>query len=135
MSQVQSEGFPLIGGLDLKTPALQLQPGNCIDAVNFEPDINGGYRRMYGYERYSGQPSPSAGKYWLAEVVLSGVVAVGNVITGVTSGATGNILQLNTGELVLANVIGTFIAESIKVVNTVVGTVSSVIISSATTPI
>ena len=135
MSQIQSEGFPCIGGLDLKTPALQLQPGNCIDAVNFEPNINGGYRRMYGYERFSGQPTPSASSYWLAEVVLSGTVVVGNTITGGTSGATGYVLQLNTNELVLTNVIGTFVAESIKVSNVVIGTVSTVLIDSALTPI
>lgn len=56
----KSSTFLLRGGLDLVTPPVALQPGTAIAAVNYEPDI-GGYRRMRGYERFNGSPSPSDG--------------------------------------------------------------------------
>ncbi len=135
--QVLTEAFPFVGGLDLKTPALQLPPGCCIDAVNYEPDINGGYRRMYGYERFDGRQQPHTSIYWNMAVTLTGAVTVGNVVTGATSGATAVVLQVNgTTELIVTALIGTFKAtESIDVSATPVGTVSSVVQVGAQTPI
>lgn len=47
-SQVRAEAFQLAGGLDLVSPALAMAPGMLISCNNFEPDVNGGYRRMFG---------------------------------------------------------------------------------------
>lgn len=50
--------FPLGGGLDLATPAIAAKPGTARAALNYESDLSG-YRRMFGYERFDGQTSPT----------------------------------------------------------------------------
>lgn len=50
----------LEGGLDLETPALTVRPGRMLACKNHEVDTLGGYTRIEGYERYDGQPEPSA---------------------------------------------------------------------------
>lgn len=50
----------LNGGLDLETPALTVEPGRMLACKNFEVNTLGGYSRIEGYERYDGQPEPSA---------------------------------------------------------------------------
>jgi hypothetical protein len=50
----------LQGGLDLETPALTVEPGRMLACKNFEVNTLGGYTRIEGYERYDGQPEPSA---------------------------------------------------------------------------
>jgi hypothetical protein len=67
----------LQGGLDLVTPALMVKPGQLLDCLNYEPDINGGYRRMGGIERVDGRPKPSEQSYWIAKVTLTGSVSAG----------------------------------------------------------
>lgn len=134
--KILTEVFFLQGGLDLVSPALALSPGNLIDCVNYEQDINGGYRRMYGYERLDGRTRPSTASYWVMTVSLSGSVVAGNTVTGATSGATAVVLQVNgTTELIVTKVTGTFVAESITVAAVVKGTVSSALENAATTPI
>jgi hypothetical protein len=54
-----TEFFAFAGGIDISTPALRMPPGVVIDTLNYEPEFNGGYSRMKGYERFDGQPSPS----------------------------------------------------------------------------
>ena len=53
--EVKSFYFPLGGGLDLLTPAIQMQPGKVFDSQNYEPEVSGGYRRVDGYERVDGR--------------------------------------------------------------------------------
>lgn len=55
-----TDTFVLQGGLDLVSPAIALPSGRAIAALNYEPEARG-YRRIGGYERFSGQPSPSLG--------------------------------------------------------------------------
>ncbi|RFC65016.1 hypothetical protein DYI37_03885 [Fulvimarina endophytica] len=50
----------LRGGLDLITPAMAMPAGRAIAAMNYEPEARG-YRRIGGYERFDGRPSPSLG--------------------------------------------------------------------------
>ena len=50
----------LQGGLDLETPALTVSPGRMLACKNFEVNTLGGYTRIEGYERFDGQPQPSA---------------------------------------------------------------------------
>lgn len=122
--------YPLGGGLDLLTPAISMPPGKVISSQNYEPETGGGYKRIKGFERFSGKALPSSKSYWLATVALSGTVAVGDTITGVTSTATGVVIAIESATvLVLAQVTGTFQAESITV-----GTVSSVTAASASDP-
>ena len=45
-SQIKTDIIPLFGGLDLVTTPVLVPPGRLISSNNFEPDINGGYRRI-----------------------------------------------------------------------------------------
>lgn len=55
----QAAFFPLTGGMDLVTPAVALPPGRVIAALNYEP-VASGYRRLRGFERFSGRTAPSS---------------------------------------------------------------------------
>lgn len=56
----------LKGGLDQSESPLEVYPGSLRDSLNYYEDINGGYSRIGGYERFDGQDAPSAGAYYLA---------------------------------------------------------------------
>ena len=47
-----------------------MQPGEALELINFEPDINGGYRRINGFAKYNDNivPQTSAST---EEVLLS----------------------------------------------------------------
>lgn len=113
---VQTEYFPLRGGLNLVTPALSIPPGMVVDAMNYEPEVSGGYRRINGFERTDGRPAPSDASYWLIGANITGTIAAGDTVTGATSAATGVVLQVNDAELVLTKVSGTFVSgENLQV--------------------
>lgn len=57
--RTETEFFAFEGGTDITSPALRMPPGVVIGSQNYEPDANGGYSRMKGYERFDGQPRPS----------------------------------------------------------------------------
>ena len=59
MSQVVS--FALGGGMNLTGSPSTVNPGEAIYCENFVCAPSGGYRRIAGYERFDGRPSPSAG--------------------------------------------------------------------------
>ena len=133
-SQIKTDIIPLFGGLDLVTTPVLVPPGRLISSNNFEPDINGGYRRLPGFERYDGHTSPHDGDYWIADVVVTGLVAVTDTITGVTSGATAKVITIiDAAHLLLNKVTGTFVAETFNIGGTARGTVSAVNINSAST--
>lgn len=111
MPEIRQDYYPLGGGLDLVTPAISLNPGKVIDSQNYEPAIGGGYRRISGYERFDGRASPSAAAYTMLPVMVTGTISVGNTVTGATSAATGVVLAVVSGNLVLARVSGTFTAS------------------------
>lgn len=90
---VKSEYIRFRGGLDLESPALSVDPGALLKGMNYMVGVEGGYERIDGYERYSGQPAPSAAVYYHAPCTFTdGGPAVGNTITGATSGATGVVI-------------------------------------------
>lgn len=118
--------YPLGGGLDLVTPAISIDPGRIIDSQNYEPAIGGGYRRVDGYERFSGLAAPSSASYYLVYVTLSAAVAVGATITGASSGATGVVLANFTTYLVCGRNAGTFtVGENITIAAAIKGVISS----------
>ena len=119
MSQKQ-DIMTLIGGLDMVTPPIGVQPGSVIACRNYECDVLG-YRRTFGYEIYDGLPKPSEASYWVLNFDAGQTeISEDDVITGATSGATGVALRDATvdsgtwvgndaaGELILYNVTGTF---------------------------
>jgi len=97
------------GGVDQTTPQWERLPGRPRAALNFECDIRGGYRRIKGYERFDGQTSPSAGQYSIISCTFSGVVAVGNTVTGLTSHATMYVIAVTAGAIIGTKIaVGTF---------------------------
>ena len=112
----QDDYIRLRGGLDLTSPTLDLKPGVCRDALNFEAAITGGYTRIKGYERYDGRPNPSDAVYLTITLAITGTVAVGDTIVGVTSAATGVVIYRSGTLVVYTKSTGTFqAAETINV--------------------
>ena len=105
---VQFSYFPLRGGLNLVTPPLSMPDGMCRDALNFEVDIDGGYRRIAGYERFDGQPAPSGAIYAILACTFAGSVAAGDIITGLTSSATGVVIAAGADYIAFTKASGTF---------------------------
>lgn len=103
MSKVDYEPVYMRGGWDLSTPTLQLYPGALRDVQNFEmtATVAGGYQRIAGYERFNGEPSPSASSFSFIQVAsFVNVPSVGQTLTGGTSSATGIILAV-TGTYII----------------------------------
>lgn len=95
MPPVQSSYFACEGGLDLVTPAMTVQPGRTFDSLNYEPEMSGGYRRIDGYERFNGEPSPTdTAKYVVLPALLTRTVPLGYGINGVDSGVGGRLVGL-----------------------------------------
>ena len=121
LPRVQYDLLRLSGGLDQVTPTLSLKPGVVRRAANFECSITGGYTRIAGYERFDGRPSPSDAKYFLLSGTLVGSVSLGATVTGSISGATGKVIALPAGQVVLTRQVGVFVSgESLTVSASVV---------------
>ena len=118
-SAVGSQYFPFAGGLNIITPALSLEPGECIAADNFEVDIRGRYRRLDGHERDDGTGLPSAITYYRIPYTIGSakdsvfdsaysiafdlqIPRIGSTIKGETSGAIGQVLVVTVEEIVTA---------------------------------
>jgi len=52
LSRSQPTAFNCEGGLILNKSSFMLQPGEALELRNFEPDIEGGYRRISGFSKY-----------------------------------------------------------------------------------
>lgn len=122
--RIETQYIKFIGGLDLASPVLSLKPGNALDAMNYEAGLLGGYRRIDGFERFDGRPAPSSAAYTYLEGALPIPVAVGAVITGGNSGATGVVVKTDVvlGAVCVTKMVGVFIAgEPLEVAGEVVG--------------
>ncbi len=125
--ETKSDYYPMRGGLNLVTPAIEKNPGQCDNARNYEPKVGGGYRRIDGFERSDGRPSPSDASYWLIEATVTGTVTVGATLTGATSAATGKVLGEFSGDIVLGRVTGTFASgEALQITAVTVATANTV---------
>lgn len=114
--------FPFNGGLDLVTPPLSIKNGVMRFCTNLEIGINGGYSRSAGYERFSGKAKPSDAAYAILTCTITGVVAVGNVLTDDAGTSYGTVIALPTGQAVLTLMTGNFSTGNIKVSGVTVGT-------------
>ena len=136
LPQIKTDIIPFVGGLDLVTTPILVKPGRLLSSNNFEPDIYGGYKRIPGIERMDGRTRPSDSNYYIAIVNLTGIVAIGDTITGLTSGATAQVISVtsNTEIIVTKYTTGTpFVAETLQVSAVTVGTITSISINSANT--
>ena len=80
--------FPMQGGVDQTTPYLQRTGSSLLQALNYEPDVDGGYRKMRGFERYDGRPAPSDAVTTVLEFGTElPSIAPGSIVTGASSGA------------------------------------------------
>ena len=52
LSQTGAFPFSCEGGLVLNQSTLTMKPGQALELLNFEPDIEGGYRRINGFSKY-----------------------------------------------------------------------------------
>lgn len=136
-TEVVPDYIALTGGLDQVTAPLQRKPGSTRSAQNFEAEQLGGYRRIAGYERFDGRPKPSAATYGILAATITGAPAVGQTLTGATSGATGVIIALPGGSFVLTKVVGTFQnGENLNVGGpTIAVATATLIVSGASTPL
>lgn len=126
MPKVDATYYPMKGGLDLVTPMIARDPGRCLDAQNYEPGVVGGYRRINGFERFDGQTSPTSATYWTMTATVTGTIAVGDTITGVSSGATGKVLAVSGGNLVLGRVLLVFqVGEVLNILGSPVATTTT----------
>lgn len=122
--EVKTDYFKLNGALDIESPSLAIKPGYAIVAHNYEASALGGFRRIDGYERFDGQPSPSDAVYTHLATQLTIVPAPGDVLTGGTSLASGTLVMLKNDELALTQVTGTFLKnETLKNGGVTIGTI------------
>lgn len=108
-------GIAFAGGWDQVTPPLSLPSGFVRAVQNWEADIIGGYTRTKGYERYDGRASPSAATYSILNITLTGAIAVGDTVTGVTSAATGVVIATGSGYIAVTKISGIFQIETLNV--------------------
>lgn len=107
---IKPDYIRMVGGLDQVTAPLQRKSGTARVSQNFEAEQLGGYRRIAGYERFDGQAKPSSASYTILAANITGSPAVGNTLTGATSGATGVIISIEASAFVLTKVVGTFVS-------------------------
>lgn len=110
MPKVAYDLIRMEGGLDQVTPTLSLRPGVARRAANFECDVNGGYARIDGYERFDGRVSPSTARYNILMCTLTADVNPGDTIQGQASGASGLVLAVEGSNIVVTREIGVFVA-------------------------
>jgi hypothetical protein len=124
---VQVQQIALGGGLDLTSPPGIAKPGTVRFSLNYEAEIDGGYLRLGGFERFDGRPAPHEAEYTLlkAEAGFTGVV-VGNTLTGATSGATGEVIYITDTLVGLTRTsVAVFAEEVVTVAAVPVGTVTN----------
>lgn len=112
MPKVETEFFPLAGGLDLVTHRLKLAPGRARLQMNYKGKLGGGYRRIGGYQPYDGRARPEQQTYTLLYSTngYTSLVA-GDSITGGTSGATAKVIEVSSASpwhIAVTRVVGTF---------------------------
>jgi hypothetical protein len=102
------------GGMDLESPALSIAPGALLAGMNYVAGTDGGYERIDGYERFSGQTAPSDATYHYCSCTFSnGGPDVGDTVTGVTSSKTGVVITVGSNYINITKRSGTFSATEV----------------------
>ena len=108
-STTQRDFIRLTGGLDLTSPDLGVDPGALRDCLNYETGLQGGYRRIAGYERFDGRPEPHQQTFTELPVSVTSGAEVGLLVTGLESGATGVVAAHEDGVLYVTKTSGDFV--------------------------
>ena len=61
--RVEPDVVPLMGGMDRLGTSITVRPGSASYSFNYESVFGGGFGRVGGIERFSGQPRPSDATY------------------------------------------------------------------------
>ena len=103
--------------MDTETPVLRKRPGWCIGGDGYEPKVEGGYARLGGFLSYDGQQRPSDAPFTiLGAQGTFGSVAVGDIVTGAPSGATGKVAYATSTLLAVTSVTGAFASGDVLTV-------------------
>ena len=92
--------FACQGGLVLDLSTFAMQPGMALELQNFEPDINGGYRRISGYTKWNSNIVPqdaSSTEKVLMSAYFNGKVIAARGTKIHEAGKTGSWTQIDTG--------------------------------------
>lgn len=126
MAQVRADAVALMGGLDTQSTALFSKPGTARIAYNYEPAIGGGYERVGGIERFDGRTRPDAATYVYLRCMAPHTAALGNTVTGATSGASGKVIYVDGPFLALTRVSGVHVdTEVLNVGGLPIGTLAA----------
>lgn len=136
--EIRPEFLAFTGGADYVSPPLRIPPGFAREAQNWEQDINGGYSRVVGYERFSGKAKPSDAAYAVLDITLTGALAVADVLTDNAGTSFGTVIAIEAGNarVALTLMTGHFTAGNIKVGAVTVGTCAAAeVTDGAATPL
>lgn len=124
---------PLAGGVDQVTTPVLVEPGKLITCSNFEPDINGGYRRMGGFERFDGKQSPTDADYTYV-TTNSALISVGDTVATAGLTASGYVLFVSGSDIAVSMTAGAFApSDDLYVGATLVGQVLTASVNAAET--
>ena len=88
-SEIKPVVVSLGGGLILDRDDLSLPPGAAITLQNFEPSVQGGYRRLSGTAKWNSNQVNGSEKLLGLQIFNNGVVAAaGNIVTFATSSSS-----------------------------------------------
>lgn len=106
----QADMFGFSGGLNIMDSPMLVKAGQLLGVLNYEPSVNGGYRRFDGFERIDGHLSPSDSIFYSVEVAPSYLPPIGTVITETGTGAFGTVCYVDTVNhyIVMTKVSGAF---------------------------
>jgi len=76
-SNVQPAAFNCEGGLVLNRSSFMMKPGEALILENFEPDVEGGYRRINGFRKFVNQLVPQTSS---SSEKIIGVASFGNKV-------------------------------------------------------
>jgi hypothetical protein len=108
LPQMQVSTTNLKGGIDLANTLLNVSPGAALSLVNYEPELQGGYRRINGFERTDGRPAPSDAVYYTIVVEDASAINVGATLLGVSSGATSVVVIKDGNTLGVTKLVGSY---------------------------
>ena len=100
MAQTQPFTASIGGGLVLNRDVFSMQPGEALELTNFEPDIEGGYKKILGTTKYNDNivPQVSASTERVVfSAVFNDVVLAGRGGSIHRAGSTGSWTSLITG--------------------------------------